>query len=765
MLCVTLATAAAAAKAGGAGPASLQEVVVTGSRGEPRVAADSSAAVDSFSGKELSQLGFTDLSHALQFLEPSLSFAGSVNAGGAANARGPTLMGLGQDEVLVLVNGKRRAASSLINFNATIGRGEVPVDISLIPLSAIDHVEVLRDGASAQYGSDAIAGVINIILKNDSNTGTASLQGGTTEAGGGSNYDGSVRKGFDAGNGGFLTLSAVAHRLDPLNRAAPDTRAGVVGRVTNQQGEDGKTDVGAAAVLALPIAADWRVYGNMTVAKRWSANTIQFRLPTVDPAVYPNGFLPRVHLDLLNIDGTLGAKGVWLDWSIDLSDTLGHEKTGFNDDNTANPSLGASSPTRFDAGAARYTQNVADLDVKREFALLSGATAAAGVEHRYETYRLRSGEAASYTGAGAFGFPGFNPPAPVDASRNAVAAYLDCELSLLPDLRIGAAARYDRYNDFGSRGTGKISLFYRPFQQLALRSTASTGFRAPSLQQNYFSTVTSQNNGGVLQNVGTFPVNDPVAIALGATPLKPETSRNYSAGLVWTPTQNLIATLDVFRIDISDRIALSETLGDPLVTGILHAHGITNAASARYFTNAADTRTDGFDLVAVWSQDLRSAGSIKLSAGYTVADSSIVSLRTNPVIAAPDPAHILLNTGSIDFLTEAQPSNKVNAALEWSVSRYELAVNVTRFGSFRYVPSTAPANKDQSFGPKAVTDLTAAVHLNEALMLSAGVLNLTDAYNDKVSPAFQGGTGLQYPESGGIGFEGRQYFLRVTASF
>jgi iron complex outermembrane receptor protein len=625
MLCMALAALAAAAKANDAGFTSVQEVVVTGSRGEPRVASDSSAAVDSFSGEQLSQLGFTDLSRALQFLEPALNFAGSVNAGGAANARGPTLMGLGQDEVLVLVNGKRRAASSLINFNATIGRGEVPVDASLIPLSAIDHVEVLRDGAAAQYGSDAIAGVINLILKHDSDAGIASLQGGTTEAGGGSNYDGSVRKGFTVANGGFLTLSAVAHRLDPLNRAAPDTRAGVAGRVTNQQGEDGKTDIDAAAVLALPVNADWQVYGNMTVAKRWSANTIQFRLPNVDPAVYPDGFLPRVHLDLLNIDGTLGVKGSRLGWSIDLSDTLGHEKTGFDDDNTANPSLGASSPTTFDAGGARYTQNVADVDVKREFAILSGATVAAGVEDRYETYRLRSGEAASYTGAGAFGFPGFNPPAPVDASRNAVAAYLDSELSLLPSLRIGAAGRYDRYNDFGSKGTGKFSLFYKPLQQLAVRGTVSTGFRAPSLQQNYFSTVTSQNNGGVLQNVGTFPVNDPVAIALGATPLKPETSKNYSAGLVWTPTQSLIATLDVFRIDISDRIALSETLGDPLVTSILLAHGITNAASARFFTNAADTRTDGFDLVAAWSHEFQSAGDVRLSAGYTVADSSIVN--------------------------------------------------------------------------------------------------------------------------------------------
>ncbi len=757
------AALASAAQAQDAKPSA--EVVVTGSRAAPRVATDSSAPISTYSAVDLGHLGLENLNQAIQLLAPTVNFAGAVNAGGAANARGPTMFGLGQDEVLVLVDGKRRAASSLINFNATIGRGEVPVDLSLIPMSAIDYVEVLEDGAAAQYGSDAIAGVINIILKKSAAGGVLSAQGGVTERGDGTNGDLSGRDSFAIGDGGSLTLSVDVRGQNPINRAAADTRAGVAGLVTNQQGEDGTADMDGAAVLELPLQQGWRVYGNTTLSQRWSANTIQFRLPNVDPAIYPNGFLPRTHLDLLDVQATGGIKGELGGWSIDLSDSIGYDRADFSDDHTANPSLGATSPTSFDAGGARYTQNLVDLDFDRHFNILAGANIAAGLEYRYEEYQLRSGAPASFEGAGAYGFPGFNPPSPVDVDRNAGSAYIDGELSLLPNLRIGGAARYEDYSGFSSRTTGKLSLFYRPSRVIAFRGTASTGFRAPALQQTSFATVTSQNNGGVLQNVGTFAANDPVAVALGARPIKPETSTNLSAGVVITPAPNLTVTADVFRIDIYNRIALSETLGDPLVTSILTAHGITDAASARFFTNAANTKTSGVDLMGDWRHAFAGYGLLKLNLGYEIADQQITALRTNPVIAAPDPANILLNVGSIDFLTRAQPSNKLDGAVTWSFSRYDLSLDVTRFGSFRYVPSTAPANHDQQFGPAMVVNLTADAHLTPRLTLSGGVLNLTDAYSDKVSAAFQGGTGLQYPEAGGLDFMGRQYYARLTLSF
>ena len=759
-----LSVAAASQVAAQTTDSGAETVVVTGSRAAPRAATESSAPVSSYSGAEITGLGYANLSQALQYLDPAVNFAGSVDAGGAANARGPTLLGLSQDEVLVLVDGKRRGASSMIDFNATIGRGDVPVDISLIPEASISRVEVLTDGASAQYGSDAIAGVINIILRHEDTGGMLSSQAGITERGDGANADLSGWQGYAIGNGGSLTIAEDVNGAEPINRDTVDTRAGVAGRVTNQQGEDGYSNIDGSADLNLPLSGRWAAYGNVTVSQRIADNAIQFRLPTVDPAIYPAGFLPRTHLSLFDVQSTEGIKGGFMGWDVDVSDSFGFDRANFSVDHTANPSLGATSPTAFDAGGERYIQNLVDLGINKAFDLFSGVNVAAGLEHRYESYAIRSGEPGSYEGAGAYGFPGFNPPKPVDANRTAFSAYLDSEWMLFPQFRLGAAGRYENYSDFGSDTTGKLSAFYKPFEQFALRATASTGFRAPALQQEYYSTVTSQNNGGVLQNVGTFAVNDPVAIALGAQPLKPETSVNLSGGGVWTPMDDLTLTADVFRVDIKNRIALSETLSSPAVTAILLAHNITNAASARYFTNAANTKTTGLNMTADWKHEIDDWGLLNVSLGYNIADSGVTSLKTNPVIAAPDPANTLLGTGSIDFLTRAQPNNKLNAAVVWSTDRYTFTFDAVRFGSFRYVPSTAPVNQDQIFGAVAVFNLTADVRLTPTLTLSGGVQDLTDAYNDKVTAAKQGGTGLQYPEAGGVGFEGRQYFLRMTAS-
>lgn len=729
----------------------LGELVVIGSRGAPRLATETPAPVDVFGGEQLAARGFNDLSKILQFVSPSFNFPRSSTGPSSANTRSATLRGLSPDQVLVLVNGRRRHSSSVLNFNNTIGRGTVPVDFNTIPASAIQRVEILRDGAAAQYGSDAIAGVINIVLREDTRGGLASVQTGVTDDGDGETAIAAVRHGFTLGEGGFLTLAAEARYRNFTNSAEVDPR---VGRITQRHGDPESLDLNLAINAEAPLGAT-TFYGFATVDRRTSESTPLFRLPSVAPAVYPLGFLPLIEFDQTDLGGAVGVRGEVAGWTWDLSDTAGYNRGDFAVSNSINTSLGAASPRRFESGGTRYAQNLVNLTVGRPFdEVLAGAHFAAGLEHRFEVFEIVPGEAASFTGAGAQGFPGYNPPSPVDVDRTAFSAYLDGELSPVKGLDLGLAVRFENYSDFGDTTTGKASMFWRPAEWIALRATGSTGFRAPALQQQYFSTVTSQLSAGTLVNVGTFAVSDPVSRALGASDLKPETSRNLSAGLVLTPLPRLSITADVFRIEIDDRIALSESLTGPAVVAILAARGITNASQVRFFTNAADTLTEGWEAALHWSAPLADEGRLALTLAYGAFDNDVKRLAVNPVL----PNLALLGPQSIGVLTDAQPRNKVTFTADLELGRWQVLADVVRFGKYR----AAPLGPSQVFGEEITLDLTAAFQINETLRLHAGMINATDAYPDRVVGS---NDGRPFTEAGGLGVDGREYFVRLSARF
>ena len=727
------------------------ELVVVGSRGAPRLATETSSPVDVFSGEELAARGFNDLSKVLQFVSPSFNFPRSATGPSAANTRSASLRGLSPDQVLVLVNGRRRHSSSVLNFNNNIGRGTVPIDFNTIPASAIARVEVLRDGAAAQYGSDAIAGVINIVLRDDAEGGLGSFQIGATEDGDGETAIGTARQGFKLGEDGFLTLAAEARYRNFTNSARVDPR---VGRVTQRHGDPESLDLNLAANAEVPLSAA-TLYGFATFDRRGSESAPLFRLPSVAPSLYPLGFLPIVEFDMIDSGGAVGVRGEAAGWSWDLSDTVGYNRGDFAVSNSANTSLGAASPRRFDSGGTRYGQNLVNLTFNRRFeGVMAGANLAAGLEHRFESFKIVAGEPASFQGAGAQGFPGYNPPSPVDVDRTAISAFIDGELSPLQGLDLGLAARYENYSDFGDRTTGKASLFWRTNDWLAVRATASTGFRAPALQQQYFATVTSQLSAGQLVNVGTFSVSDPVSRALGASDLKPEKSRNISAGVVLTPLPGLSVTADVFRIEIDDRIALSESLSGPAVAAILAARGITNASQVRFFTNAADTVTEGWEGAVNWSTPIATDGRLTLTLAYAAYDNDVESLAVNPVL----PALALLGPTSIGVLTDAQPRNKVTLNAGLDIGRWSLLADVVRFGKYR----SSPLGPTQVFGEEITLDLTASYEINKTLSLHAGVINATDEYPDEVVGS---NDGRPYTEAGGLGVDGREYFVRVSARF
>ena len=754
LLATTSAFALIAAAAHAQETAQLEEVVVVGSRAPARLATDSPAPVDVISAETLAAQGFDDINRALAFIAPSFNFPRGATGPSAANTRAASLRGLAPDQVLVLVNGKRWHASPVINFNNVFGRGSVPTDLGAIPMSAVARIEILRDGAAAQYGSDAIAGVINIVLRTDQE-GHAAIQAGRTEEGDGGTVTASLGYGFTLGERGRLNLSAEVRSRNSTNRAAIDAR---YGRLTTEQGDPDSLDIALAADGAYDLAGDITLYGNLIYDRRRSTSPAQYRAPTVAPGVYPQGFVPHIRLDLDDAGGAIGLRGAWRGWSWDLSDAPGYSHARFKVRDTTNTSLGTTSPTRFDGGGARYMQNVIDFTASRPLAVGAGGNLALGLSHRWEGFKITAGEPGSYTGAGAQGFPGFNPPSPVDADRGAIAAFVDAELKPVDSLTLAAAARYERYGDFGDATSGKLSALWRPIPALAVRGTVSTGFRAPSLQQRFFSTVTSQSSGGVLVNIGTFAVDDPVSRALGASPLKPEKSRNLSAGLVLTPLAGLSFTADVFKIGIDDRIALSETLSGAAVTAVLKAAGVTNASQARFFTNVADTTTRGYELTANWRGRLGTEGRLDITAGYTQTDTDIDRLRGNPVL----PTLPLLGVAAIDLIADALPRNKTTLTARGEWRAWSGGVNLARFGAFRAVQVAS----QQAFSPVTTVDLTLDYAISPRLKVGLSVLNVGDTYPDKIRDrALTQGGGIQYPEVGGIGTNGREYVLRLSSRF
>jgi len=732
----------------------VAELVVIGSRGHPRLATETSAPVDVLSGADLAVRGQNDLNKTLEFLSPSFNYPRTSSGPSVAGARPATLRGLSPDQVLVLVNGHRRHASSIITFNNGPYRGAVPVDYGMIPVTSVGRIEVLRDGAAAQYGSDAIAGVINIVLKGRPDGGSASVQYGETERGQGQTTIVTAEKGLPLGHdGGFLTISGEVRDRGDTNGAEVDPR---FGRVTSILGDPQSTDLDLVLNGELPLAHGVTAYGFVTVGHRDAESSPLFRAPTVAPSFYPNGFLPIINLKLGDLGADAGRRGEVAGWTWDLSETYGHSKADYRVANTVNTSLGAASPTAFYGGGARYTQNLVNLTADRGFQLLAGAHLAAGVEARWEGYRLVSGDPASFAMAGAQGFPGFNPPTPVDAHRHAFSAFLDGELSPIKGLDLGLAGRFEDYSDFGRETTGKASAFWRPLDLIAFRATASTGLRAPSLQQQYFSTVTSQINAGVLQNVGTFAVNDPISVALGSSPLRPEKSTSYAAGVVLTPGHGLTLSVDLYRIDIDDRIALSENLQGAQVAAILRAHGVTNAAVARFFTNASDTRSEGYEATARWDTAIGPEAKLALTFGYGAFDTDVRRLATNPVL----PASPLLGAGSIDLVTDGQPRTKavLNAELAWRNLR--LVADLTDFGSYRTTAASGLTNI--TLPGRTSLDLSASWRFRDRFTIMAGVLNATDEYPARVPGE---GTGRPYSEIDPLGFNGREYFMRLSAEF
>ena len=761
----------------------LQSVVVTGTFAKNRRTIDSESPIDILTSRDLQSTGSGELATVLSRLLPSLNFARATGADASDAVRPAQLRGLSPDQTLVLVNGKRRYTSAVVNVNGSLGRGSAPVDLNAIPLAAIDHVEVLRDGAAAQYGSDAIAGVINIILKKGAAGGDIEVGYGQTQERDGKQKSIKGSAGFALGDDGWVRISAEVADRGPTNRAGRDFSNPLEPRYGQVNLRYGDAESKPATVFInseyhLSDNLNWYAFGgygqrDTSAGATWRAGLVKDKNGqyVTRSSIFPEGFLPIQNSTLTDQSLVTGLRGEAAGWRWDASLNYGSNKFKLDLDNTVNFDLAAASPTHFDVGSLKNEQTVLNLDAAREFpvAYFTGPlTVAVGAEARHEKYTIGAGDAASYTGGGSQGFAGFRPENAGSHSRHNESIYVNLEAEATKNLSGSVALRHERYSDFGSTTSAKGSARYAFTDALSLRGTVSSGFRAPSLAQQYY-TITTTNFQVIKETntaieTGTFAVNTPQARALGAQDLKPEKARNYSLGLQFQPSRNFTTTVDAYRIDIDDRILFSANLKlSDTLKNILAAQG-TPVGSGRYFTNAVDTRTQGVDIVSTYRIDLQEKDRLDLTVAYNHNKSTVQKIADNPAILTANDLK-LIDRQSIDRITVASPKDKFSLAADYGFGIWNVHGLVTRYGSFT-VPQN-DAKLDQTYDPQWVLDVSGSVKLSKNWRLVAGIDNVTNRYPAQVTSAGNLNNGGTQPYSNFApnGFNGRYYYAKAGYSW
>jgi iron complex outermembrane receptor protein len=824
------------------------QVIVTGTRRADRSIADAPVPISVIGSESLSGMGSTNTNTALAMLLPSFNFPRPSLTDATDIIRPATLHGLGPDQMLVLVNGKRRHVSALLNINSSVGRGTAAADMSLLPIAAIERIEVLREGAAAQYGSDAIAGVVNVILKQDRQGAEASvtygrrytsiegvpqaagletpasgqptlrpngtyplLYGDNREAHDGETVTVSANLGLALGPEGFLDIAMQALDQQPTNRAGhdprpqypaaaarPDPREWTFDRLSHHFGEPRLKGREATANAGIPLpggTAEWYGFGTFAAQE---GRTGGFYRTASDPrtvtSLFPNGFLAQLVVDVADQSLATGIRGARGQWNYDASVNYGRNVIDFTTDRSNNASLGAQSPTRFESGGLRYQEHLAHLDARRDFALRPFAkplSLAWGLEYRAERFAIRAGDRASYeqgsvllpsgrpAAAGAQGFPGFRPDNVTDRGRHSSSAYLDLEQDVGTRWKLTLAGRTERYSDFGSTLNYKAATRFRLSESVAVRGTLATGFRAPSLHQQFFSATSTNDVGGRLADVGTFAVTNGVARALGARELGPETSTNFGAGIVFDGLDGLTVSIDAYRILIDDRIVLTETLGtsgtsaqNAAVQALLAQAGYASLSGARFFINGMDTRTEGVDVAGSYRVAHARVGALQLSAGYSYTNTDITRLINDLPPLAQIPGLVLFGRLERERIEHGQPGSKLNIAASWQRNDFATTVRTNRYGEV-FVPGTDPRD-DFVMEPAWITDVELRYSPGRVEM-ALGSENVFDRYPTRTP------TGARPPDLGGyynvnnyilpfsgfspFGFGGRYVYGRVRFHF
>ena len=807
-----------------AGPAAgpIGEVIVTGTRQTGVKAADSAAPIEIVGAAALKRVGQPNLIDSLEQSLPSFNAEG-YGQDAAALVLAANLRGLNPNDTLVLINGKRRHTTSNLHVDPGPYQGAAAADLGLIPIGAIDHIEVLEDGAAAQYGTDAIAGVINIILKNSPSAGSLSVTGGQYYEGDGKTGAISINKGFDLGGKGFINITA-EERYHGFSRQGgcdsrfslpdcslrstlkPEDRAGIpltkgYPYENNIYGDTQSNVYNGFYNAGYNITDGIQFYSFGSFSHRKASAFENYRAPSkvtrfdnsetlVVP--FPLGFSPREQIVENDYAVTGGLKGVASSWDWDLSTTYGHDKNDISTINTANRSLFQDTgftPTNIYDGAWTSSQWTSNLDIDHSFdvGMASPLNVALGGEIRKETYEISRGDAASIYKEGGQSYPGFQPTDAASHSRTNYAAYVDFAGNPVQNLKIDLASRYEHYSDFGNATSGKLTARYDFTPAIAIRGTVSTGFRAPTLAEEYYSATNVAPSFAVVN----LPPNSAPAHLAGFSNLRPEKSNNYSVGFVLHPAEHLQITADVYEIDIRDRIVNTGTLlglsGTTVVSqavlNAIAAHGNVLDPTVSYvgiavFTNGVNTRTRGAEVTASYASDFGDMGHIDWSAGFSYDDNTITKFQPLPaqVVSVPFGQTSIMSPTSISYLTTAMPKEKLVLGAYFVHSKWSVNLRETIYGPSSVIVApngagTGPNATTLRIGTTAITDLDIGFALTRSLKLDAGANNL---FNHK--PPFvptlangklaDGNNVYNEPiQSSPFGINGGYYYVKATFNF
>ncbi len=772
------------------GVVNVGEIQVVGSRSLNRTVTETPVAIDIIDIREISNdVGQLDVNQLLHYVAPSFNANKQSGADGADHIDPATLRGLGPDQTLVLVNGKRRHQSSLINIFGSRGRGNTGTDLNTIPAAAIERIEILRDGASAQYGSDAIAGVINIVLKSSVEEFTGNYTVGANKADPGSDIDVLVQRDYDGetnnvsgnygvriGNQGFANFTLDYLTKKRTNRPADPA---VFDIYRQQFGNAAAENFAAYLNSAIPITDNTNFYAfggfnhRFTDAFAWTRDPESNRNV---PAIYPGGFNPRITSNIDDRSISAGIRTKYQGWDIDFNNTYGLNRFHYIIDGTLNASLLEKSPTRFDAGGFQLTQNTTGLNFSKFYpGALEGVNLAFGLEYRIDNYEIFAGDEGSWQNFGVIdslvdgriikvdalgrpggsqGFPGFRPDNVLDEFRTNLSAYIDGEFDLTDQLLVAAAVRFEDYSDFGNTLNGKIAARLEVTDGFALRGSVSSGFRAPSLAQIYFNSTFTDFVSGVPIDKLIAKNNSPITRALGIPQLKEETAVNASAGFT-ANVGNFTATVDGYLVDIDDRIVLTGAFEDtdPDIGADLRA---LNVGAAQFFTNAIDTKTKGIDIILNYAQ-LVGEGRIRATLVGNFNDMELGDITTSPKLAGKE--DIYFGSREQKFLLASAPDSKINLTLDYKLKRFNANLRFIRFGEEVIEDFVGT---DDVYKSKVVTDLTAGYDLSRNLSLHVGAANLFNVYPTQQDTETETG-GLW--DAVQMGFNGTFFFSKLGFRF
>lgn len=782
----------------------LQEVQIVGSRNTKRTVVNSAVPIDIINMKDLTtQSGKIEINQLLQYIAPSFNANKQSGSDGADHVDPASLRGMGPDQTLVLINGKRRHQSSLVTLYGTRGRGNTGTDLNAIPATSIKRIEILRDGAAAQYGSDAIAGVINIVLNDNVNEltgaitygafntnaqgtflpGTANTADYTLDQNGNGNtytkrkaFDGNtIKVGLNYGvaigkDGGFVNFTTEYFTKEKVLRPGFDFRKGF--------GEASMDSYNFNVNTAIPISKKTKFYAfggrnyRDTDAYAFTRNSGN---ANVVESFYPGGYTPRITSIVLDNSLTTGiTTETDSGWKIDISNTYGKNLFHYTIKGTMNPSLLMASPTEFDAGGHSLAQNVSNFDFSKNYdTVLGGMNLAFGAEFRTENFIVFAGQEASYTTydvngqpitnpgvqtppidpisgdprpGSSQGFPGYGPDNVVDKNRSNLSLYVDTEFDITKSFMLSGAVRYEKYSDFGSTTNGKLASRLKLTDNINLRGSVSTGFRAPSLAQSYYGLHFTNINAAGATEILLSPNDSPVTRSFGIQKLKQETAVNSSLGLT-ANFGNFTATVDGYMINVKDRIVLTSYF-DASSQGL-------GVDQAQFFANAADTKTLGLDIVLAWKKKIDNA-----TYGLTLVG-NINDMKIDKVKNGALDAETFFGKREQAFLLASAPKNKFGLNLNYSRSKFDSGLAFTHFSKIVLIDY---AGLDNVYNARINTDLTLGYKMTNHLKLTLGSNNLFNVYPTKQDESGNTEAG-GYWDAVQMGFNGAYYYARLGFNF